>query len=334
LRKIVIILFSFFQLFVSAQTKQKDDSYIILNRIYNEPDDGPCNLFLYDVHTEIASKKVKCSSDLIQEFKKLKESSFKWKKSSESCRQGWIGMMRIENQLILKSNTYLDTIYFNLNDYHQLLIDYNGDSYIDSKGKIYKTLSKNKELKDFFDTPIIKYYYEMILDSGYLVIDSINVNEIKIDNQIVYNQNVKKLDSIAKFESITYTEEERRFSEEIEVTKNYECFNVNNNSINKFYFNQNDLIDKIEIKEIVDEDERFINRDFFYVLDIKIGDSEQKLKEKFPFSCKYINYSREYFRNAKGIYLVEVKFIDKKGYVIFYLKEGLITSIEVDFYYR
>jgi len=334
LRKIVIILFSFFQLFVSAQTKQKDDSYIILNRIYNEPDDGPCNLFLYDVHTEIASKKVKCSSDLIQEFKKLKESSFKWKKSSESCRQGWIGMMRIENQLVLKSNTYLDTIYFNLNDYHQLLIDYNGYSYIDTKGKIYKILSKNKELKDFFDAPIRKYFYEMILDSGYFVIDSINVNEIKIDNQIVYNQNVKKLDSIAKFESLTYTEEERRFNEKIEINKNYESFSVSKNSTNNFYFNQNYLIDKIEIKEIIDKDERFINRDFFYVLDIKIGDNEQKLKEKFPLSCNYIDYSREYFRNAKGIYLVEVKFIDKKGYVIFYLKEGLITSIEVDFYYR
>lgn len=322
-------------MFAFAQTKQKDDSYIILNRIYEEPDDGPCNLFLGDFHSQIASKKVKCSSDLIQEFKKLKESSFKWKKSLESCRQGSVGMMRIENQLILKSNTYLDTIYFNLNDYHKLLIDYNGYSYIDSNGKIYKTLSKNKELKDFFDAPIRKYYYEMMYpDSGYSVIDSINVNVFKIDNQIIYNKNVKKLDSIVKFESLTYTEEEQRFSKKIEIFKNYKSFSVSNNSTNNFYFNQKGLIDKIVIKGIADEDERLIDRDFFYVLDIKIGDSEQKLKEKFPSSCAYINYSREYFRNAQGIYSIDVKFIDEKGYIAFYLKNGIITSIEIDFFYQ
>lgn len=329
MRKIVIILFSFFQLFVSAQTKQKDDSYIILNRIYNEPCDGPCNLFLYDVHTEIASKKVKCSSDLIQEFKKLKESSFKWKKSSESCRQGWIGLMRIENQLILKSNTYLDTIYFNLNDYHQLLIDYNGDSYIDSKGKIYKTLSKNKELKDFFDAPIRKFFQEM--DYNGFTIDSINVNDFTIDNHMIYNQNVKKIDSIVKFRTLTYTEEEQRiFTGEVDYTKNYECFSISNNSTNTFNFNQNGLIDEIKIEE----SDSYINSGILSILNFKIGDNEQKLKEKFPLSCKYIDYSREYFRNAKGIYLVEVKFIDEKGYLVFYLKDGLITSIEVDFYYR
>lgn len=321
-------------MFVSAQTKQKNDSYIILNRIYNEPCDGPCNLFLYNVHTEIASIKVKCSSDLIHEFKKLKESSFKWKKSSESCRQGWIGMMRIENQLILKSNTYLDTIYFNLNDYHKLLIDYNGYSYIDSKGKIYKTLSKNKELKDFFDAPIRKYYDAIYPGFENFVIDSINVNEFKIDNQIVYNQNVKKLDSIVKFESLTYTEEEQRFWKKIEIVKNYKSFSVSNNSTNNFYFDQKGLIDEIVIKGIVDEDEKLINRDFFYVLDIKIGDSEQKLKENFPLSCQYVDYSREYFRNAQGIYSIDVKFIDEKGYTTFYLKNGIITSIKIDFYYR
>jgi hypothetical protein len=321
-------------LFVSAQTKQKDDSYIILNRIYDEPSDGSCNLFLDDYQLEIASKKVKCSSDLIADFKKLKESSLRWKKSSETCNERCRGCLRIENQLILKSDTYLDTIYFNINDYHQLLIDYNGNSYIDSKGKIYKTLSKNKELKDFFDAPIREYYDKIYPSSENFVIDSINVNEFKIDNQIVYNQNVKKLDSILKFESLTYTEEESRFNEKIEITKNYESFSVSNNSTNNFYFNQNDLIDKIEIKEIIDEDERFNNKYFFYVLDFKIGDSEQKLKEKFPLSCEYIYYSREYFRDKKGIYSVEVKFIDKKGYLVFYLKEGLITSIRINFYYR
>jgi hypothetical protein len=327
--KIVIILFSFFQLFVSSQTKQKDDSYIILNRIYEEPHDGSCNLFLTN-HTEIASKKVKCSADLIIDFKKLKESSFKWKKSSETCNEPCRGCLRIENQLILKSNKYLDTIYFNLNVYHKLLIDYNGNSYIDSKGEIYRTLSKNKELKDFFDVPIQKYYREIYPDYKDYVKDSINVNDFKIDNQIVYNQNISKLDSIVKFESVTYTEEERRLSKKNEITKNYECFSVSNNSFNTFNFNQNGLIYEIKIEE----SDRYINSGILSILDFKIGDSEQKLKEKFPLSCKYIDYLREYFRYKNGIYSVEVKFIDKKGYVIFYLKEGLITSIEVDFYYR
>ena len=42
-------------LFISnsfAQNIQKDDSYIIFSRVYNEPDDGPCNLF---IHKETSS---------------------------------------------------------------------------------------------------------------------------------------------------------------------------------------------------------------------------------------------------------------------------------------
>ena len=140
-----------------------------------------------------------------------------------------------------------------------------------------------------------------------------------------------KIDSIVKFRTLTYTEEEQRiFTGEVDFTKSYECFSFSNNSFNTFNFNQKGLIDEIKIEKSDD----FINSGILSILDFKIGDNEQKLKEKFPLSCKYIDYLREYFRDKKGIYSIEVKFIDEKGYLVFYLKEGLITSIEVDFIYR
>ena len=132
-----------------SQDKQKDDSYIIFSRIYEEPDDGPCNLFIYKETSSfgISTKKIKCSSSLIEEFKKIKKKSFKWKKTDDICHQGWIGHTTIENQIILKSNTYLDTIYFNINEYQKVIIDYNGNSYQDNNNEIYKSLSKNKDVK-------------------------------------------------------------------------------------------------------------------------------------------------------------------------------------------
>lgn len=327
MRKISIFIFSLFSLFAHSQDRQKEDSFIILNRLYEEPDDGACNLFLDKYF--FSSKKIKCSPSIIDDFKKIKKRSSSWKKGREGCFEKCIGCLRIENQLILKSKNYLDTIYFNINEYERVIID--GNSYIDSKNEIYKIISKNKELKDFFDAPIRGYYREIFDYPS----DSLSVNEFKIGNQIVYNKNLRELDSIIRFESIIYTEtEDRRFhNDKIETDKNYECWQTNNNSYNKYYFDKNGIIQKIKIDEI----EKYNQLDkfgYFEIFALKIGDNEQKLIEKFPNSCKYISHLREYFRNINdNTYAVEVNFIDQKGFVVFYLKDGFITSIEVTFDY-
>ena len=140
--------------------------------------------------------------------------SFKWKKTDDICHQGWIGHTRIENQIILKSNTYLDTIYFNINEYQKVIIDYNGNSYQDNNNEIYKSLSKNKDVKAFFDAPLKEYYHQIFFLKLDKEDDSINVNDLKIKASSIYGRNVNELDSIIKFSTLTYIQSEYRFYEE------------------------------------------------------------------------------------------------------------------------
>jgi len=317
-----------------AQNIQKDDSYIIFSRVYEEPDDGPCNLFILKETSSfgISTKKIKCSSSLIEEFKKLKKKSFKWKKTDDICHKGWVGHARIENQIILKSNTYLDTIYFNINEYHKLIIDYNGNSYQDDNDEIYKALSKNKEVKAFFDAPIKEYYQKTIFLKLDKENDSINIEDFKLKNSIIYGKNVLELDSIINFKNLTFTQSENRFNYEVSIEKKYDGFNFNNNSDNYYYFNENNIIQKILINSIR-ESYRYENRGFLQIVELKIDDTHQKMKEIFPNSSKYIEYLSEYFIDEDGIYYVEIPFIDNKGYIKYSFKDRKIISIEIKFYY-
>lgn len=317
-----------------AQNKQNDDSYIIFSRVYREPDDGPCNLFLNkDFYSfGISSKKIKCNLSLIESFKKLKKKSFKWKKTDDICHQGWIGHTTIENQIILKSDTYLDTIYFNINEYHKVIIDYNANSYQDDNNEIYKTLSLNKEVKAFFDAPIKEYYNQTIFLKFDKENDSIDVNNIKIKTSTIYGKNVNDLDSIVKFSTLTYIQSEERFNEKISLEKRYECFDYNNNSNNNYYFNENNLIHKISINEIKEYD-RYENRGYLEILGLKIDDSHQKIKEIFPNSSKYIEYLSEYFTDKDGIYSIEIPFIKNKGNIRYSFKDRKIVSVEIQFNY-
>ena len=318
-----------------AQNKQNDDSYIIFSKVYREPDDGPCNLFLNkDFYSfGISSKKIKCNSSLIESFKKLKKMSFKWKKTNDICHQGWIGHTTIENQIILKSDTYLDTIYFNINEYHKVIIDYNANSYQDDNNEIYKTLSLNKEVKAFFDAPIKEYYNQTIFLKFDKKNDSIDVNNIKIKASTIYGKNVNDLDSIVKFSTLTYIQSEERFYGENNLEKRYEGFDYNDNSNNSYYFNKNGIIQKISIKTINENDRYKNRRGYLEILGLKIDDSHQKVKEIFPNSSKYIDYLSEYFTDNDGIYSIEIPFIKNKGNITYSLKDRKIVSIEIQFYY-
>ena len=180
-------------------------------------------------------------------LKNWKRSLLNGKKTDDICHQGWIGHTTIENQIILKSDTYLDTIYFNINEYHKVIIDYNANSYQDDNNEIYKTLSLNKEVKAFFDAPIKEYYNQTIFLKFDKENDSIDVNNIKIKASTIYGKNVNDLDSIVKFSTLTYIQSEERFNEKISLEKRYECFDYNNNSNNNYYFNENNIIHKISI---------------------------------------------------------------------------------------
>lgn len=324
-----------FQTCLLSQNKQKDDSYIIFSRVYEEPDDGPCNLFIHDETSGfgISSKKIKCTASLIDDFKKLKEKSFKWEKVGDYCKKRCIGCLRIENQLILKSNTYLDTIYFNLDEYQKLIIDYNGDSFLDNNNEIYKTLSKNNEIKAFFDAPIKQYYDDIYSEDRTLLLDSIEVEKFKINDSIVFARNVNQLDSIIKFNSLTYIQTEDRFNNKSSFEKKHEAFNYYNNSYNNYYFNEKGIIEIIEIKMIEDEYERYSNRGYIEILGLKIDDNHSKIKKLFPNSSKYIDYSRLFFKNYKDQYVVEVKFLNNNGFVNYYYKDGFLNEIKIQFYY-
>lgn len=317
-----------------SQNIEKDDSYIIFNRVYREPDDGPCNLFLNkDFYSfGISSKKIKCSSSLIEEFKKLKEKSFKWKKTDDICHKGWIGHTTIENQIILKSNTYLDTIYFNINEYHKVIIDYNGSSYQDKNNEIYNTLSKNKDVKAFFDAPIKEYYRKIFFLRLDKENDSINVNDLKIKVSTIYGKNVNELDSIIKFSTLTYIQSEDRFYGENNLEKRYEGFDYNDNSNNSYYFNKNGIIQKISIKTI-NENDRYKNRGFLEFLGLKIDDNHQKMKEIFPNSSKYIEYLSEYFTDDNQIYYLEIPFTKNKGNIRYSFKDRKIVAMDIEFNY-
>lgn len=340
MKHLLLLLFLIFQTCLLSQNKQKDDSYIIFSRVYEEPDDGPCNLFINDETSGfgISSKKIKCTASLIDDFKKLKEKSFKWKKSNNTCLIGYSSAPVIENQLIIKSNTYLDTIYFNINEYENTIINYNGESYIDSKNDIYKTLSKNNEIKTFFDAPIKQYYYETIFSRLDNDIDSLDVNDFKISDAIIFGKNVNEIDSIVRFYKLTNFEIRNNSKGKISVINKYEGFTDNNNSNNYYFFNDENIIRNIRIVEKRDyyktyKSDRYKDEGYFEILGLKIGDNHQKIKNIFPNSSKYIENISEYFKNKNGIYSIDIPFEENKGFISYNFKDGKIVAIEIQFYY-
>lgn len=329
MRLIYIFLLSLFISNSFAQNRQKDDSYIIFSRVYEEPDDGPCNLFVYEETSSfgITTKKIKCNSSLVEEFKKLKEKSFKWKKTDDICHKGWIGHTRIENQIILKSSTYLDTIYFNINEYHKLIIDYNGNSYQDNNNEIYKTLCKNKEVKDFFETPL-KEYNDIIHEIDFNSInDSLSINKIKINEKNLYGLDEKKMsEAIGGFHSSTI------FSEIYNDWKIEKSFERNNS---KYIFYDSDKIKKIELSfnksKLEDESEYF---EFPIEINNKlIEPNEKTIIEIFPRFREYLNLKREYFFDQDGTYSMRVNFIDNKGNLEFIFENEKLISIVINYNY-
>jgi hypothetical protein len=327
-----IIYFFLLSLIISdtfSQNKEKDDSYIIFSRVYNEPDDGPCNLFIHKETSSfgISTKKIKCSSSLIEEFKKLKKKSFKWKKTDDICHKGWIGHTTIENQIILKSNTYLDTIYFNINEYHKLIINYNGDSYQDNNDDIYKSLCKNKEVKAFFDAPL-KKYNDIVQEFDFnLINDSISIDKFKINGKNLYGFNEKLLSEvIGGFHSSTI------YSEIYNDWKIERSFERNNS---KYFFYDSDNIKKIELtfgkSKLEDES-------IFFEFEIEVNDKliqpyEKDIVEIFPRYREYLNLKREYFNDQDGTYTMRINFINNKGNFEFIFENMKLISIVINYNY-
>ncbi len=312
-----------------SQNIEKDNSYIIFNRVYREPDDGPCNLFLNkDFYSfGIASKKIKCNSNLIESFKKLKKKSFKWKKTDDICHQGWIGHTTIENQIILKSDTYLDTLYFNINEYHEVIIDYNANSYQDDNNEIYKTLSLNKELKAFFDTPLEKYYDKIRQFDFNLINDTISINKLHVNGKNLYNLDEKLLgDAIGGFHTSTI------FSDVYNDWKIQKTFERNSS---KYFFYDSDKIKKIEL--LINKSKTEDESDFFE-FSIEINDklikpNQNSILEIFSGYSEYLNLKKEYFLDQDGNYSMEVNFNDDKGNVEFIFKNERLISIVINYNY-
>jgi hypothetical protein len=329
MRLICIFLLSLFISNSFAQNIQKDDSYIIFSRVYNEPDDGPCNLFIHKETSSfgISTKKIKCSSSLIEEFKKLKKKSFKWKKTDDICHKGWIGHTTIENQIILKSNTYLDTIYFNINEYHKVIIDYNGNSYQDNNDEIFKTLCKNKEVKAFFDASLKKYNNIVQEFDFNLTNDSISIDKFKINGKNLYGFNEKLLSEvIGGFHSSTI------YSEIYNDWKIERSFERNNS---KYYFYDSDKIKKIELTF---EKSKLEDESVIFEVDIEVNDKliqpyEKDIVEIFPRYREYLNLKREYFNDQDGTYTMRINFINNKGNLEFIFENMNLISILINYNY-
>jgi hypothetical protein len=329
MKTIYIFILSLIVSNLFSQNIEKDDSYIIFNRVYREPDDGPCNLFLNkDFYSfGISSKKIKCNSSLIESFKKLKKNSFKWKKTDDICHQGWIGHTTIENQIILKSDTYLDTLYFNINEYHKMIIDYNANSYQDDNNEIYKTLSINKDVKAFFDAPLKKYHDKIHEIDFNLINDTISINKLHVNGKNLYNLDEKLLgDAIGGFHTSTI------FSDVYNDWKIEKSFERNSS---KYFFYDSDKIKKIELFINKSKTEDEID---FFEFPIEINDklikpNQNSILEIFPGYSEYLNLKKEYFLDQDGNYSMKVNFNDKKGNIEFIFKNERLISIEINYNY-
>ena len=325
--KITFLHILLFSSLVFSQQKIPNLTSITLHKIYNEPDDGSCNSFIDKQNADVLSWKISDCDKLVLELIKLKHILKNRKSKVCSCQSGCIGCPSIEYMITYQFNKLVDTIYFNNNKYEKVVIDYkNKKEYPDSSNEILKIITKSKRLNELFKTDIDKIYRDTFIS---VTLDSINVEQLKINGRNLYGLTKKAIDSLVG----GFRDLESEISLDKTTTDRHKYYKPNKDSYNEYYFSDDYPIDKIVISKIEEEGNTYPDDDLFNLNGIQLDENEERLSKRFPISTKQIENQKKYFKDENGDYTLSVKILDNKGYIHFIFNNAKIKQIEIYFRY-
>jgi hypothetical protein len=237
----------------------------------------------------------------------LKKEAKQWEKKAIQCDEDTYNSA-IPIMYIVQVNRYRDTIFATAGNRSIVIPDEQAE-YIDTTGKLQGLLDEN--LCFFFER---NYSGEFATHMG----DSIPATTVQLNGKPIYGQRRKGFEkNIEKFQTIRT---DSLFTEGLQVVKEYWINNY------KIKFNTKG----VHTVNAYLMEYRFPKKADLTIDGLKIGDSEDKLYDRYPCSTEYKNWGAN-LSDIGNNYYYEVHFTEQKGYAIFYIRNRKINEIEIAF---
>lgn len=306
-----------------GQDEFEDYVKVTAYRLIQEYDDGPCSIIRYLEGNGIGSDYVKAiETDDVAFAKRLivlkKEAKKEWPRYNVWCHDRCIGCPTVDKMFIIEVNKYRDTIL--LMDNHYIYSPMEKEMLFDKTGVISKILPLT--FKDFFEHDFAPY------DQRYHTIDSISKSKILYKGKELYDYRRKEFEKdFGSFHLITTT-----IDSLFSTPEPSQVFYYNNLRL------EMDKQNRIDLANLYFPDHRgdmYGDESEFSVIEIKGGDSEEKLLAKFPNSAKnkYYKTIRMKLSELEDDYFYQVKISGDAGWINFHIKNHHIKEIEVEFKY-
>lgn len=245
----------------------------------------------------------------------------KWRKEKLDTQHSFLGNGQIENRIIIKYNSFCDTIYTTKGN-KSLIYKNSKHEYIDEQNQILKSF--DNELKKFFNLN----HLEKRENLEKIKNDSIDVNDIKINDKIIFKLSRENFEKdVSKFTNVITDSMDLFFLDqnEINISKRYLIID------SYFNFHENQL-SHFSIKN----DESFLDLLNFKIknIEINLGDNLDKLNKYFENSTyKAIELKKIYNCNSDEVLSIEILFKDNKGKLYINSLNNKIFEITGNFEY-
>jgi len=294
-----------------AQEAFENYTKVTAYRLVGEYEDGPCSVIGYVQQERKTGKYIQAAQSYdarlaynLLKFKK--EALAQWPKKDLKCNNN----ETIPNMFVVEINKFRDTIYTTAGNCSVFFPKEEAD-YFDGLNSI--TASLTPEMAAFFDRD---YKTEFATRK----IDSIPYAKVLINNKPLYKTTRKGFEkSIHKFQLV-------KTDSVFDPDSSHKTYWLNDIEI------QFDGL-KGEISQLTAIRTSYIfpEKHALTIDGILLGDNEEKLFEKFPESTRYRNWGAA-FNDLNNNYAYEVGLKNSfNGYVIFYIRDKRITTIEVNF---
>lgn len=291
-------------------------------RLVQEYDDGPCSIIRYLEENGISNDYVRAiETNNVAFAKKLialkKEAKKKWPRHNVWCHDRCIGCPTVDKMFIIEVNKYRDTIL--LMDNHYIFSPTDKKMLYDKTGIISKILPIS--FKDFFEHDFDPY-------EKYQTIDSISRSNILYKGRELYNYRRKTFEKdFGNFHLITTT-----IDSLFSTPEPSQIFYYNNL---KFEMDKHSRITLVDLSFPDYKGDLHGDESEFSVMEMKAGDSEEKLLAKFQGSAKnrYYKTKRMTLSELEDDYYYQVKISGDAGWISFHIKNHYIKEIEVEFNY-
>ena len=312
MKYIILLLLACLTSWAQQTTPDYNTTKVTAFRLINAKMDGEVNAILRYIKSEKSvgyyiQAAQSTDRDMAYALLKLKREAVSWpavkQNDTAACTNA-------HNMFVVQVNQYRDTIY-TTNDNFSILIPHTQAQYIDSLKQIDAALTP--DLKAFFNRNLQDEYERNKPDS-------ISCDRVLINNKTIYKLTRKSFESkIGRFQVIRT---DSVFNPDLNIHREFAINNM------KMAFDG----DKNRISTLTSHN---LNVQFAEVYDfevdgIKVGDSEEKLYECYPYSTKFRNWGAP-LNNISNNYYYDVQLIGGDGFVMFYIKDGIINEIEVVF---